>query len=80
MELNEVVAEERCFGPKMGSVVIYVHKVDDSPEPVPNVSPAMVTKVNADNSLNLVVFFYSGTFFVHNVVKGCAEYRGTWHK
>lgn len=65
---------------KKGDVVLYVDKFDaDESDGSPNVSPAIVTEVNKDGTLDLAVFFLNGLFYKNNAKEGLPEERGTWH-
>lgn len=57
--------------PKIGMIVIYNHPGSADGKFPPKQSPAIIQKVNADSTLELVVFsVYGGLFFNHNVEIG----------
>lgn len=60
-------------------LVQYTHKVVPCDLETPEVSPAIVTKMHADQTANLAVFTSGGSFFVFNAPKGVAGEKGTWH-
>lgn len=68
--------------PKVGDLVLYVHKVDSNKRSeAPNVSPAVVTEViDADKYLvSLFVMNVNGVFFVSDVPNGTKTQRGCWY-
>jgi len=65
--------------PKQGDIVIYIMEVDTDDSYSPNTGPAIVTKVNGDFSLDLMVFSMNGSFFKQGVKKGDSVTRETWY-
>ena len=65
--------------PYKGRVVHYVLKIDYDTDETPNVSPAMITKINKDGTVSLVVFTSGGHFSAGNVVHDGNKARGTFH-
>lgn len=63
-----------------GDIVLYTCHFDaDVNDETPNVCPAVVTKANADGSLNLYVLFVNGNFTKLGVKQGAAGERETFH-
>lgn len=62
-----------------GSMVLYVAEFDADTSYSPNIGPAIVTKVNADGTLDLVVFVLNGMFYKEGVKQGEPTERMTWH-
>lgn len=65
--------------PKKGDTVLYTCEFDADSSYSPNVGPALVTKVNADGSLDLAIFVLNGQFFKCAVMQGQPGDRMTWH-
>lgn len=72
--------ESKSIFLKEGSTVHYVHKVDTDVTEVPNISPAIVTKMKKGRKVNLFVMTSNGTFHMNDVPHGGPEERGTWHR
>lgn len=65
--------------PGQGDFVLYVCEFDADTSVSPNVAPALVTKVNANGSLDLNVFFLNGMFMKQNVSQDDgSKKRETW--
>lgn len=75
----KIFKRRKCCMPKRGDIVFYTDRFDSEAGETPNVSPALVVDVNADESLNLTVFFMNGSFWRTNVKKGDPSQRSTWH-
>lgn len=67
------------MAPNIGSIVLYCDQFDADDSQSPNVSPALVVKVNPDETLCLQVFFINGSFTKLNVKRGEPTERRTWH-
>lgn len=61
--------------PTVGCIIIYNHPGSADGKYQPDVSPALVQRVNNDGTVEAVVFSVSGgLFFAHNLL----EYRGDY--
>lgn len=65
---------------KQGDMVIYVCEFDADDSYSPNLAPGIVTKVNNDGTLDLMVFFMNGSFMKLNCKEGCPNERMTWFR
>lgn len=64
--------------PKVGDTVVYCMEFDADESYSPNIGPALVTKVNKDGSIDLVIFAENGMFFKENILKGEVGERMKW--
>lgn len=67
---------------KKGSTVLYVALFDADKSETPNINPAIVTKVQADGSLDLVVHSINGVYFKEGAPNSEDDksVRGSWHR
>ena len=65
---------------QIGRVVAYVLPIDSQgTEVVPNVNPAIITRVHDDKTVDLFVMHSNGNYSLKSVSHGGDEERGSWH-